>query len=106
MKPTLIIESTMPHAKFYAPNKCPTICEAAGAGGGHIPIMLFEVETIGHDIRSTQFAKDGHTDPLCNTDYKEPPIVCYEVNDVSIDRQRTITPNVNEPNVQHAGLHA
>lgn len=34
MKPMMVIESTMPHAKFYAPDKCPTICEAAGAGGG------------------------------------------------------------------------
>lgn len=68
MKPMMVIESTMPHAKFYTPDKCPTICEAAGAGGGHIPIMLFKVEAISHDISSMRLAKDGHTDTLCKTD--------------------------------------
>ena len=45
---------------------------------GTAPQKNFPVEAIGHDIRSTQYAKNGHADPLCSTDYKEPPIVCYE----------------------------
>ena len=95
MKLMLIVESTMPHAMIYdIPNTSPTLGEAMGAGGGHIPIMLLEVQTIGHDIRSTQFARGGCSDPLTSTDYKEPPIVCYESipKDISVtlreDEQR------------------
>jgi len=38
----------------------------------------FRCEAMSHDIFSTKFAKDGHTDPLASTDYKEPPVVAYQ----------------------------
>ena len=37
----------------------------------------FQCEAMSHDIFSTKFAKDGHSDPLASTDYKEPPVVAY-----------------------------
>lgn len=55
----------------------------------------FEVETIGHDIRSTQFARGGCADTLTNSDYKEPPIVCYE----SISKDISVTLRSDEQRI-------
>lgn len=41
------------------------------------PGAICYCESMGHDIRSTKFAKDHVPDPLTATDYKEPGIVCY-----------------------------
>lgn len=37
----------------------------------------FDVECIGHDIRSTQFARGGCCDTLTANDFKDPGIVAY-----------------------------
>lgn len=58
-------------------------------------VQNFRVEAIGHDIRSTKFAKDNHADPLTNTDYKEPPIVCYE----SIPKNISVTLRTDEQRI-------
>lgn len=39
-----------------------------------------KVESIGHDLRSTQFSKGGCCDTLTANDYKEPPVVCYGIS--------------------------
>lgn len=42
----------------------------------------FEVECIGHDIRSTQFAKGGCCDTLTANDFKDPCIVTYNTDPI------------------------
>ena len=39
----------------------------------------FPVECMSHDLFSTKFALSGCCDPLARTDYKEPPVVVYAI---------------------------
>ena len=39
-----------------------------------------KVATMSHDLFSTRFGEDGKANTLAATDYKEPPIVCYAVD--------------------------
>ena len=64
----------------------PTITVKIAKASADDPLVLVEkekndrfyVEAIGHDIRSTQFAKGGCCDTLMSNDYKYPCIVAYE----------------------------
>lgn len=42
-------------------------------------MKTFKCEAMSHDIFSTKFCRDGKADTLSRTDYKEPPIVAYEI---------------------------
>lgn len=52
----------------------------------------FYAETMSHDLFSTKFAREGCTDPLASTDYKEPPIVAYAVENHLNDSRVKIDP--------------
>lgn len=51
----------------------------------------FWVEAFGHDERSTRFAKDGHCDSLVASDYKQPIIVAFAVENHPCDSRVTMT---------------
>lgn len=53
----------------------------------------FYAETMSHDLFSTKFAREGCTDPLASTDYKEPPIVAYAVENHPNDSRVKIDPD-------------
>lgn len=53
----------------------------------------FNVESIGHDIRSTQFSKNGCCDTLTANDFKDPTIVAYAIENHPNDSRVTIDPN-------------
>lgn len=60
--------------------------------------MIFPVESIGHDMRSTQFSRGGCCDTLTANDYKEPMAVCY--------RGDSITSPINKSNPELGGGRA
>lgn len=55
----------------------------------------FHTESIGHDIRSTQFCRGGCVDTLMANEFKEPGIVCYAIENhpadsrIKVDRTGT-----------------
>lgn len=52
----------------------------------HVPSVCYPispVESIGHDIRSTQFSKNGCCDTLTANDYKDPVIVAYSIGSMN-----------------------
>lgn len=51
----------------------------------------FHVEAFGHDERSTQFAKGGCCDSLIASDYKQPIIVAYAIENHPCDSRVTMT---------------
>ena len=51
----------------------------------------FPVEAFGHDERSTQFAKDGCCDNLLESDYKQPIIVAYAIENHPCDSRVTMS---------------
>ena len=54
--------------------------------------QVFHVDSIGHDIRSTQFSRGGCCDTLTSSDYKDPLIVCYDARgNVAMGVAPTIT---------------
>lgn len=50
----------------------------------------FEVESFGHDKRAAQFTMGGCCDTLTSTDYKDPCIVAYPVQNHPQDSRVTI----------------
>ena len=60
----------------------------------HVPVVIcckknvFECEAMSHDLFSTKFCKDGKVDTLSRTDYKEPPVVAYSVNNGKINEEQ------------------
>lgn len=54
-------------------------------------MLKFHVDSCGHDIRSTQFSKDGCCDTLMANDYKDPTIVCYAIENHPCDSRVTLT---------------
>jgi len=53
----------------------------------------FSVECMSHDIFSTKFAQNGCCDPLARTDYKEPPVIAYAIENHPCDSRVTMTDN-------------
>ena len=53
--------------------------------------QAFYVESIGHDIRSTQFAKGGCCDTLTANDFKDPTLVAYAIENHPCDSRITLT---------------
>ena len=53
----------------------------------------FPVEAFGHDERSTQFARRGCCDSLVASDYKQPIIVAYAIENHPCDSRVTLTDN-------------
>lgn len=53
----------------------------------------FYVECMGHDIRSTQFAKGGCCDTLMSNDYKDPTLIAYAIENHPNDSRAKIDPN-------------
>lgn len=53
----------------------------------------FYAETMSHDLFSTKFVREGCTDPLASTDYKELPIVAYAVENHPNDSRVKIDPD-------------
>lgn len=51
----------------------------------------FNVQSIGHDIRSTQFCRGGCCDTLTANDYKDPTIVAYAIENHPCDSRVTMT---------------
>ena len=52
--------------------------------------QMFPVESIGHDIRSTQFAKGGCCDTLTANDFKDPTLVAYAIENHPCDSRVTM----------------
>jgi hypothetical protein len=50
----------------------------------------FPVESVGHNIMSTQFSKGGCCDTLTATDYKEPTIIAYAIENHPCDSRVTL----------------
>ena len=42
--------------------------------------------TMGHDERSAKFTENEIIDPLTASDWKDPPRIIYEVNDIELSR--------------------
>lgn len=55
--------------------------------------QIFPVEAFGHDERSTRFANGGHCDSLVASDYKQPIIVAYAIENHPCDSRVTMTTN-------------
>lgn len=55
--------------------------------------QIFQVESIGHDIRSTQFCRGGKCDTLTANDFKDPTLVCYAIENHPCDSRVTLTDN-------------
>lgn len=53
--------------------------------------QIFHVESIGHDIRSTQFSRGGCCDTLTANDFKDPCIVAYAIENHPCDSRVTLT---------------
>lgn len=53
----------------------------------------FPVDAFGHDERSTKFAKGGCCDSLVASDYKQPIIVAYAIENHPSDSRVTLTDN-------------
>lgn len=51
----------------------------------------FPVECMSHDLFGTKFALNGSCDPLARTDYKEPPVVAYAIENHPCDSRVTMT---------------
>ena len=51
----------------------------------------FPVESVGHDIRSTQFSRGGCCDTLTANDFKDPTIVAYAIENHPCDSRVTLT---------------
>ena len=51
----------------------------------------FHVESVGHDIRSTQFSMNGHCDTLTANDFKDPTIIVYAIENHPADSRITMT---------------
>ena len=59
---------------------------------------VFEVESFGHDERSTQFTQNGCCDSLVASDYKQPIIVAYIMDAMSSNSMKSNNP--------HSGFHS